>query len=1032
MMKKSNRFLFTPMLTALALVVVLPVQVLILATDTPGESTEKKIKKGAQILKVKGTKRHWKDVITTPLNMRKAPRELKPVKNMLKYPPIKKLDKKPDPVVQISQNGKARKRALGKSMDPREKLLQVSAPIISFAGLDFSGWGAGWPPDTVGDVGLEYYVQAVNTSIGIFQKSDGTQVSGTTFNDFFLGGDIASTPCDNDNKGDPLVLFDRYEERWFILDFAWYEPGHAGGTYFSIAVSDTSDPLGTWTQYAMQAHPNHMADYPKAGIWHDAIYITANIFDFDTSEFQYVQIWALNKSDLYSGTLNAQYITEDSGWSILPSNANGPNAPSPGLPNYMISMDANEFGGSHSDALLVWEYDVDWSNPLNTTWTGPTTLSTEPFGLTASNVPQPAPGTSLASLYGRLMNPAMYREYCGQGVLYVNHVSEYSGRRAERWYEVRINAGIPSIHQQGTYAPGTNHYWMGSIGGDQDGNIALGFSVSSASLYPSIRYTAQASIDATAGVLDLGEQSIIDGAGAQTANNHDRWGDYSAISIDPVDDRTFWYTNEYYSSNGTNWQTRIGSFKVKPDLWSKDSPADVGNEPNNNSAHFCHSEDIWVRNTNDGFANQVHVNPEYGQTNYIYLRVRNRDSEGGGIAKLYWAFPDTGLSWPDSWNFIAEKPTGNLAEGSTTILEFPWNPPNPGDYGSSHFCLLSRIETSPCEPYGMTFPEVASNYQNVKNNNNIVWKNVSIVDNILNLTTGEYIGGSSIISLSNHTKKDVKTRLEIVAVIREESPNAGNVLQWGQLDVDLGAELFNRWDAAGRKGRGTRMDCKKKDKVIIETALAQFDNLELKAGETFLVKFNFTPFKKNQNDKTEYLVDVIQYNYNGKEYVEVGGVRFVLRAQKTGYVIKKKPSFSLHLGSAVPIGNFADIYKAGFNIVGDIEIPLKKQFSLRGLLGFNQFKSKIDELDDTSIVNINLNLRYTTSGHPLTFFTEAGPGYYIFKDVDNKMGVDVGCGFQYKLSHRVWLEFAAHYNIIFTKENNTRFFHLAGGLIFRL
>jgi len=147
---------------------------------------------------------------------------------------------------------------------------------------------------------------------------------------------------------------------------------------------------------------------------------------------------------------------------------------------------------------------------------------------------------------------------------------------------------------------------------------------------------------------------------------------------------------------------------------------------------------------------------------------------------------------------------------------------------------------------------------------------------------------------------------------------------------------------------------------------------------------------------------------------------------------KKRPLFSIHTGTAVPISDFADLYKAGFNILVDFEYPIKKRFSLRTLLGYNQFQSKLTGLDDTSIININFNLKYSTSGSPLTFFAEAGPGYYIIKDADNKIGANVGCGFQYRLSQRIRFELAAHHNTIFTNEKNTYFIHLAGGLIIRI
>ncbi len=148
------------------------------------------------------------------------------------------------------------------------------------------------------------------------------------------------------------------------------------------------------------------------------------------------------------------------------------------------------------------------------------------------------------------------------GAVYLNHVCDVAGKRSERWYEIRINSGTSSIYQQGTYAPDTHHRWMGSIAGDKWGNIALGYSVASTTLYPSIRYAGRLSTDPL-GALSQGEASIIEGGGSQVGIS--RWGDYSAMSIDPVDDETFWYTQEYYATTGSNWQTRIGSFKLAED-----------------------------------------------------------------------------------------------------------------------------------------------------------------------------------------------------------------------------------------------------------------------------------------------------------------------------------------------------------------------------------------------------------------------------------------------------------------------------------
>jgi hypothetical protein len=708
-------------------------------------------------------------------------------------------------------------------------------------------------------------------------------VFATTFDDFFGGAGITGTPCDNNNNGDPIVLYDAYADRWIILDFAWYS-NFSTGSWFSIAVSQTGDPLGNWYLYAMQAHPSWINDYPKLGVWHDAIYITANMFDSASpNPFYGVQIWALNKADLYSGTLNAQTVFDNGNlaWSILPANAKGPTAPPANLPNYMIAMDADEYGPPYTDKLVIWEYDVDWANPGNTTWSGPVQLPTAAFGLTASNVPQSGTANTLDSLYGRLMFPANYREFDGFASMYVNHVCELGGRRTERWYEVRFNSGTPSIFQQATYAPDSHHRWMGSIEADEDGNIALGYSVSSTSLHPSIRYGAQASIDSNPGVLTLGEASIIEGTGSQTYS--DRWGDYTHMTIDPVDDQTFWYTNEYYISNGSNWQTRIGAFKLKPDLWSQDRPNDIGLEPNTISNPMWCSNDIWVRHQADGFTNHNHQNPEHGQTNYLYVMIRCREGEGHGLDKVYWAFPGTGLSWPTSWNLIGPQPTGTVQQGNTTILEYPWNPPDPGVYGSGHFCLLSRIETAPFPPYGMTFPEVSAIGTNVRNNNNIVWKNVTIVDNIPNGGSG-----SSVISVGNLTEIEAEIRLEFrapaaavaTALVAKEA--TADILDWGTVRVDLGEKLFTRW-VSNNKKENTGIEVEKNSEFIVKVVSekAAIEGIKMKPGEEQLIKVIFTPFEDARFDKKSYNFDVVQFNFNGKKWVEIGGVRFVVMPPKT-------------------------------------------------------------------------------------------------------------------------------------------------------
>jgi PKD repeat protein len=503
-----------------------------------GNNDKPVLKKGAKAFSVKGQLVKWSDVKKISMEEMMSTRKLKPVLNMENPRKIKKAPSA-DPVVQ--------RKALGRDM------LALAGPLIDFAGMSLSANGAGWPPDTCGDVGPNHYVQAVNTSIGIYNKTTGALISASTFDAFFGG----SAPCNNDNNGDPIVLYDRYNQRWFILDFAWTST--SGPFYYSIAASQSSDPTGSWWQYCFQADSSLLNDYPKCGVWHDGIYTTANMFVYSSGAFQHVKIHAFKTPDIYNGTLTSQSLVDNSAqaWSILPSNSISATAPVG--PNYMYAVDANEFGGSSIDAIYVWKLDVDWNTPANTTWTGHSTLNVAAYGLTASRIPQSGTSVQLDSLYGRLMYPANYRNFGTHESVYLNHVAESNSKRVTRWYEIRINGGTSSIYQQGTYDPDSLHRWMGSIAGDKNGNIALAYSVSASTMKPSIRYSGRLSTDPL-GQLSQGEASLIEGTGHQTT--YTRWGDYSHLTIDPSDDETFWYTTEYYVSSGTNWQTRIGSFKL--------------------------------------------------------------------------------------------------------------------------------------------------------------------------------------------------------------------------------------------------------------------------------------------------------------------------------------------------------------------------------------------------------------------------------------------------------------------------------------
>lgn len=232
-----------------------------------------------------------------------------------------------------------------------------------------------------------------------------------------------------------------------------------------------------------------------------------------------------------------------------------------------------------SNSLNLWKFHVDWTTPANTTFTGPTSLPVASFAAACNGgtcIPQLGTSQQLDSLGDRLMYRLAYRNFGDHESLVVNHSVTAGSSVGVRWYEIRNPNGAVTVFQQGTYAPDSSYRWMGSIAMDHNGNIGLGFSISSGSRHPGIHYTGRLTTDPL-GFMGQGEAVLFDGAGSQLSNLN-RWGDYSTMTVDPTDDCTFWYANQYLQADGTfNWSTRIGSFKFpgcgSPDFSVTASPA---------------------------------------------------------------------------------------------------------------------------------------------------------------------------------------------------------------------------------------------------------------------------------------------------------------------------------------------------------------------------------------------------------------------------------------------------------------------------
>jgi hypothetical protein len=462
---------------------------------------------------------------------------------------------------------------------PSLVLAPMPAPLMSFDGMDFNTNGAGHPPDPNGDVGLVYYMQAVNTSIGVYNKQTGANVASFTFNSFWSGA-ATGTACDTANQGDPVVLYDSLNNHWIFMDFAWLGTDLQNGPYyFCFGVSLTSDPLGSYARYAIRAddasHP-WLPDYPKGGIWPDGLYFSANMFHClnstcSSATYQEARTYAFNlqkmeaglplsPSDLQAADTSSSYFT------LLPSNVRG-SPPPANTPNYFVGEDMTGFFWD------VFKFHVDFTTPANTTLSAPIQVSQASYTTAASRVPEPSPGNNADTLADRAMFLNQYRRIGNSESLWVQHTvgtATASTPTGIQWAQINVSGGVVNttpVQQQifNNGSDGSNRF-AGSLAVDRNGDAALGYSVSSSSVAPDIRYVGRLASDPL-GQMPRSEVTLLTGStrSVQTGNCGasacTRWGDYSAMTVDPLDNCTFWYTSMYFPVQGANWVTRIASFK---------------------------------------------------------------------------------------------------------------------------------------------------------------------------------------------------------------------------------------------------------------------------------------------------------------------------------------------------------------------------------------------------------------------------------------------------------------------------------------
>jgi hypothetical protein len=444
------------------------------------------------------------------------------------------------------------------------------------------------PPDPVGEVGPNNYVEMTNLTFAVYDKAGnrllGPVDTGTLWSGF-------SVPDCTDPSGDPVVMYDQITDRWILSQFTTSGLDDPSKPFWNcVAVSTTSDPTGSYYRYAFETgHFQFFPDYPKYGNWTDSYVLTTREFG-PTVEYG-IGVYALEKNKMVNGQParavsffldgNAPDMLPLVGDGLLPADIDGKQKPKTDSAIPIVGTQDDGAGyGATFDALNIFDLNVKWNSAANASLTLNSQLPTAPFDsifpcgpdardcLPQPGITNPAQYLDILSYRQRPTFRLAYRNFKDHESLVTSQSVEAApGVAGERWYEIRRLGGTYSLYQQGTYAPDDGvHRWMGSIAQDKKGDMALGYSVvNGVDVFPGIRYTGRLAGDPL-GQMTLGEGTIINGSGVQTTTNS-RWGDYTDMTVDPVDDCTFWYVNEYYPVSGTPadtrpWHTRIASFKL--------------------------------------------------------------------------------------------------------------------------------------------------------------------------------------------------------------------------------------------------------------------------------------------------------------------------------------------------------------------------------------------------------------------------------------------------------------------------------------
>ncbi|GAA4274138.1 hypothetical protein GCM10022258_34320 [Aquimarina gracilis] len=446
------------------------------------------------------------------------------------------------------------------SVQQKAAKMAISTEIASFTAHQ----GFSTPTDPTGAIGPNHYVYAFNSGFGIRDRNGNVLLAEASLATIFPG----------ESLGDPIVVYDNFAERFIIMQFSNTPNG------FLIAVGQGPDPVNDgWFTYRFNT--GSFPDYEKLSIWSDGYYITANKDQNNPSGNDVV--FAVERDKMLVGDATAGLIgfplpgAETNGfYSPGGSNATGATLPPVGVGHSILYLQDDSWSGISQDHIKVWTTDVNWANPGSSTISQPQEIITAPFdsvfdGGSFSNLPQPS-GPDIDALQATMMYMTNYRRFGTHNSMVLNFAVDLDGNdnlSGIRWYELRQTAdGQPwTIFQEGTYAqPDGLSAFCGSMAMDAQGNIGLGYSVVSTSVFPSLRYTGRLASDPL-GTMTLAEQVSITGT---QSNPSLRYGDYAHMTIDPTDDATFWHIGEFFDAGFR--KNHVVAFRLQPDTPDTEAP----------------------------------------------------------------------------------------------------------------------------------------------------------------------------------------------------------------------------------------------------------------------------------------------------------------------------------------------------------------------------------------------------------------------------------------------------------------------------